>query len=114
MTIVANSRNLLTDVVQVTDAFGVLVRPPFVDLRERVTVFAPDDRFITINSALAWGGTGLVYLGNALFWWVIADLSDVVDPFTELQQLLQNGEQLRCPSSNRLLFSILAPSNTST
>lgn len=103
-----NSRNLLTDVVQVIDPVSQrLTKPPFVDLRQRITSKANDDQFITVDDTMSWGNIGLTKLTDARFYWVVADLSNVVDPFSELQP----GVQLRGPSIQRLLFDILAPFN---
>ena len=103
----ANSRNTLTDVVQVTDPIsGQLTQPEFVDLRSRVTSTGVDDRFVVVSSAMNWANIALSQLGDARHWWVIADLTGVVDPFNELNP----GTVVRVPSVSRLLFSILAPS----
>lgn len=111
MSVLANSRNLLTDVVQLIDPVsGNLLRPEFIDLRQRVDTTAPDDQFINVDASMTWGNIGLQFLGDARFWWAVADLNNVVDPFVELVV----GNQLRSPSVPRLLFTILAPSNTST
>lgn len=112
MAILANSRNLLTSTVTVLNPInGQPIRPTFVNLRARVEQTAPDDQFITSDSAHSWGAMGLVNLGDARFWWSIADLSDVVDPFEAISVA---GVQFRGPSVPRLLFTILAPSNTTT
>ena len=105
-----NSRNQLTSVVEETDIFGNLVRPAFVDLRPRVTGQAADDRFITADASRDWTHYALESLGDARQWWVIADLSNVIDPFEELVP----GRQLRAPSPQRLYFEILAPDAVKT
>ena len=111
MPVLPNSRNLLTTVVQVVDPVtGKLSQPEFLDYRKRVQQFASDDRFVVVDGAMSWASLALGTLGDARFWWAIAVLSNVVDPFTELQP----GVRTRGPSPQRLLFDILAPQQTST
>lgn len=107
--IAVNSRYLLTSIIEITDPItGSLVKPAFIDLRPRVSDKAADDRFLTVDSSRDWAHLAVKELGDARHWWVIADLSDVIDPFEELVP----GKQLRCPSVQRLYFNILAPDNT--
>ena len=109
--ITPNSRYLLTRVIQATDAVtGEATQPVFVDLRDRVAAYSPDDRFVTIDGSMSWGSLSRKMLGDARHYWVIADLSGVIDPFSEFVV----GETLRVPSSHRLLFNILAPENQKT
>jgi hypothetical protein len=104
-----NSRNTLTDVVKIVDvATGSLTRPAFLDIRQRVTAKAVDDRFIVADGAHQWSHHGKQQLGAAVHWWVICDLTEIVDPFAELVP----GKQLRVPSVERLLFSILSTDET--
>jgi|FreactcultureFD7_1027221.scaffolds.fasta_scaffold08475_2 hypothetical protein len=104
-----NSRNLLTDVVQPVDATGKSTALAFVDIRTRVTSYASDDQFVNVDDTMTWGNLGVKLLGDATFWWAIADLSGTVDPFTEL---VPGTTVLRAPTIQRLLFNILAPENT--
>ena len=100
------SRNLLTNVVRVVSTTtGQLTQPEFVDLRQRVSSFANDDVFVTADGASRWANLGFDRLGDAGAWWVVADLSQFIDPFEELT----TGAQLRVPSVSRYLFEILAP-----
>ncbi len=104
-----NSRNSLTSVVRIIDPVtGNLTQPAFLDLRPRVTETAIDDRFVVADASKMWPHHGLKELGSARHWWVIADLSNVIDPFAELVP----GKQLRVPSVHRFLFDILAPDQT--
>lgn len=98
-----SSRYLLTDVVEVRDPVtGELVRHPFVDLRPRMTKLAQDDRAIVYDTVNHWAGLGAMYMHDANAWWVIADMSGVIDPFEELTE----GRQLRAPSIARYQLSI--------
>ena len=111
MAILTNSRNSLTDVVTTTNPIsGQPAKPPFVDLRQRVTTTAPDDKVFTVGAHHNWATLGSSLMGDARFWWIIADLSGVVDPFTELKP----GVQMRSPSQQRFLFTIMAPEQTTT
>lgn len=113
--ITRNSRYLLADVVQVTSPVtGALLQPAFMDLRQRVNTFASDDVFITLPTSSDWSHLALAALGAANHWWVIADLSNVIDPFVELPALQVAGSMLRSPSQHRFFFEILAPSQTTT
>lgn len=43
-------------------------------------------------------------LGDARYWWVVADFNDIIDPFEDLLP----GTQLRLPSISRLYMEVLA------
>ena len=104
MPVVENSRSLLTEVVEVRDPVsGRLTRPRFVDLRERQTNFSSTDRVIEGVDGQSWAQMSLANLLDARFWWLIADMSYVVDPFEELQP----GERYRCPTLGRAEFELL-------
>jgi len=104
MSIGTYSMYRLTDVLQIVDGRGRAMQPPFIDLRPRVEEEDGTDHFITIGSKwLTWGLLGLKHLTHADYWWVIADLSGVIDPFEELEV----DAVLRCPSQSRFMFTIL-------
>jgi hypothetical protein len=98
------SRYLLTDVLELRNpATGGLVKPPFVDLRPRFSKLAGDDRVILYDTVDSWAGLGLTHMFDANAWWVIADMSGVIDPFTELTE----AKKLRLPSMLRYQLNIL-------
>lgn len=104
------SRNLLTSVVEVRSVVtGEHVQPPFVDLRQRIRERAPDDRIIVYDTLDSWSGIAAKHMHDANAWWVIADLSDVIDPFAELVE----GKELRAPSISRYMLEILPTSRGS-
>ena len=104
MAVKINSRNTLTEVVELLDAATqAKLEPTHVDLRQRVTETGPDDQLITVTATQSWPGLGLTHLDDPTAWWVIADLSDIIDPFTELVP----GRELRAPSTHRFYFKIL-------
>ena len=103
--IAKDSRYLLTEVVQVTSpSTGELSRPAFLAPRSRVTSVGDDDRFALIPEAKRWGNVGRDSLGSASHWWVVADMSRVVDPFTQL-----HDREVRIPSQTRFYFDIIVP-----
>lgn len=116
MTVSANSRNFLTTIVQIVDPItGEAVKPAYLDIRQRVTATANDDRFIVPTDAFnEWSNLGLNYLRDASAWWIIADLSGVVDAFGDLENAVASSSKLRAPSVQRYLFRILTPQRTST
>ena len=94
----------LTDAVQILDRRGRALCPAFIDLRQRMTESDSSDFLVYVNSRMeTWGRIGLQFLSDANYWWVIADLSDVIDPFEELEV----DAVLRSPTSSRFLFDIL-------
>jgi hypothetical protein len=98
------SRYLLTEVVELRSSVtGELVRKPFVDLRQRYQRFSQDDKSLIYTSNDSWAGIGARHLSDANAWWVIADMSGVIDPFVELTE----GRSLRTPSIARYQLSIL-------
>lgn len=105
--ITENSRNTLTSVVRVLTPTGRLLKPEFVDLRQRVSGLASDDRTVVVDDSMSWASLALDRLADGTFWWSIADLSNVVDPFDELAE----GQKLLVPSVQRMLFTILSTEN---
>ena len=98
------SRLNLATVIAETNRFnGTLSKPAYVGIRKRITDFAPDDRLIMVDGSFQWSHYGLELLQDARNWWVIADLSGVIDPFSELTF----GSTVRAPSIQRFLFDIV-------
>jgi len=104
MAIRTGSRLLQTVVVQPRDGLtGEPNAPAFVDIRPQIRDFALDDRLIHYDNFGEWSNLGLKYLLGAEYWWAIADLSGVVDPFNELTQ----DAKLRAPTVERFQFDML-------
>lgn len=100
----SKSRLTLTEFIEVADpASGKLTRPAYPDIRDRVTEVSDDDSLVTADGSRRWPHYGLSGLGDARDWWVVADLSEVVDPFEDLIP----GAELRVPSVHRYTFRIL-------
>lgn len=98
------SRLLQTAVIQPTDFLtGQPSEPAFVDIRPQVRVFAEDDRALHYDNFGSWANLGMKYLLGAEYWWAMADLSEIVDPFNELVQ----DATLRSPTVERFQFDIL-------
>lgn len=113
MALYENSRNT-TDalIVEVVNQFtGLATRPAYIDLRYRTTDTSPDDRSFNVTDSEQWSNIGKRMLGDASSWWVIADLSGVVDPFEELDDANKVGVKKRlftAPSKTRLYLEILS------
>jgi hypothetical protein len=103
------SRLNLAPIIEYVDPVsGKLLRHHYVDIRDRVTTTSDDDMFSTSTDARQWPHLGLQYLGDARNWWVIADLSNVVDPFDALESAAEaEPVQVRIPSMSRFLFRIV-------
>jgi hypothetical protein len=98
------SRYLLTDVIEIRSPItGKLAGKPFIDLRDRISEKSNNDIAILYDTVDGWAGLGARFLGDAKAWWVIADLSNVIDPFEELTE----AKQLRFPSISRYQLNIL-------
>ena len=109
MTILEDSRNSFTSTItQVDQVTGLEKQPTYLDIRERITALSPDDRYFQVAEGHTWGLIGLSFLLDARAWWALADLSNVIDPFTELVP----GAILRVPSQDRYMFRILSGENT--
>lgn len=99
-----NSRYAYTAIIQIVDAVtGLAKQPAYMDVRERITALAADDKYIMVAQTHTWARLGLEFLLDARAWWAIADLSNVIDPFE-----LEVGVTLRAPSHERYLFRLLA------
>lgn len=104
MSVKVNSRNTLTDVIEfVNAATRSKIGHTHLDLRQRVISQGADDKHLTVTAVHSWPGMALSHLDDPTAWWVIADMSDVVDPFLELQV----GRALKCPSQHRYFFGVL-------
>jgi hypothetical protein len=100
----SKSRLTLTEFVEFVDSTsGKMIRPSYPDIRDRVTNVSDDDSLVTADGSRRWPHYGLAGLGDARDWWVIADLSGVVDPFEDLVP----GVELRIPSVARYTFRIM-------
>jgi hypothetical protein len=104
MAVDINSRYANVAVVEVRNPVtGLLQQPAFLDLRRRTTEFDVSDRVFQSDGSRHWAQLGLQHLRDAGGYWAGADLSGIVDPFTELV----DGATLRFPSVERYLFDIL-------
>lgn len=102
MSTTRDSRLNLSDTIQ---PVNIVTRQPnapaFLDLRQRISQDSTDS-FLTV-SFTSWPLTGKQLYGVAGRWWASADVSNVVDPFTELPA----GNTVRAPTAERLLFDVL-------
>lgn len=104
MSVASISRNSLAPIIEVRDDHGNVLVPARVDIREAVDESRLSDiREFTYVQGGNWGNVGFTQLGDARHWWVIAELSGVLDPFTALSA----GVKLRTPSPETLFLEIL-------
>jgi len=92
-----NSRQRFTAVISNADPNGRKLEYDYSDLRPcLVNNKSPDNRSIIPQQGDNWSRIAWRSLGNGRLYWVIADYSVVLDPFTELQ-----------PTSSRTILSEL-------
>lgn len=100
----AISRNTLAAVIEIVDDQGNVVVPARIDIREGINSSKLSDlKQTNAKQGDTWGLLGLNLLGDARHWWVIAELSGVLDPYEELIP----GLQLQYPSPQTLFGQIL-------
>jgi hypothetical protein len=90
---------------------GLPTRPAYIDLRYRIDSKSRDDRIFTPDSSQEWSLLGRKIMGDARAWWIIADMSGVIDPIEELLDINEIGShrrRLRAPSHNRFHLHILS------
>lgn len=103
MTIFDNSRYQRTVVVRLTNTEGEAVKPPYLDVVQRVPSDYADNETRLVEQSDTWPSVALEHLADPSGWWAIAEVSGVIDPFTEMN----TGELLLVPSINRYLFTFL-------
>jgi len=98
------SRNSLAPIIEVQDDDGNVVQAARVDIRESIDADKLSDirEFVYVQGD-SWGNVAYTQLGDARHWWVIAELSNVLDPFTALTA----GVKLKTPSPETLFLEIL-------
>lgn len=62
-----------------------------------------DDRYYDVRAGDTLQSIAYALLGDARYWWVVADFNDILDPFAELVP----GTTLRLPSYARLWTEVL-------
>lgn len=94
--------------LRVVDASGVLREPAFLELP-----FPPGDRKYQTNrvhvvsAGETWFSVAYRRLGDARHWKILADFSDVIDPFEEFEP----GDEIISPSAETVHFIILGGGN---
>lgn len=84
---------------------GLPSAPAYLDLRERAKPDPTDDStYVVKDHTKSPANLAIVSMNDPRFWWVIADLSGVVDPFE-----MKVGDEMTVPSPDRLLFEIMEP-----
>lgn len=86
MSIGSESRSQYAVVMRIVNAAGALVEREHLDIRPALTsTVAADSQQFTPAASDNWSRIGWKRLGDGRRWWIIADYSQIVDPFTDLQ-----------------------------
>jgi len=86
MTIGRESRYNYSAIMRVTDAAGFLVEREHLDIRQTlVNIIHADNQEYTPSDKDTWSRIAWRKLGDGRRWWIIADYSQILDPFTELR-----------------------------
>lgn len=87
MTVGKNSQYNYSAIIRIRNAAG-LIEPPHLDIRPALTrIFYSDNTEYTPSGDDNWSRVSWKTLGNGRFYWIIADFSQVVDPFLELRPI---------------------------
>lgn len=87
MSVGRNSRNNYTAIIRVVNSEGESVEPDHLDIRPRLRLARAADDMVVIPSADDnWSRIAWRTLGDGRMWWIIADMSGVIDPLSELQR----------------------------
>ena len=99
------SRINRTFILHYTTVIGLYLMPPYVDLLYPLESKDYTGSLFLYNAKVGdeWHKLAYRFFKNGSLWWVIADLSNIVDPFSELIP----GKELFIPSNSALLFDIL-------
>lgn len=86
MSVGRDSRHNYSAVMRVVDAAGNLVEREYLDIRPRLVLTDhPDNVQFTPSASDTWNRIGWRRLGRFDRYWIIADYSGVLDPWTELK-----------------------------
>lgn len=85
MTVGQNSRHNHSAIIRTADGAGNLLEHDHLDIRPRVsgTTYVGHTEY-KVSDVDTWSRIAWAKLGDSKLWWVIADLSDVVDPYDDL------------------------------
>lgn len=99
------SRINRTFIIHYTDLIGNLLRSPYIDLIYRLEKEQYSGNLFLYQVRIGdnWFNAARKLLKNSKLWWIMADLSDVVDPFTEFIP----GLNLYVPNMKSLMLDIL-------
>lgn len=98
------SRINRTFILHYTTLIGTYIMPPYVDVLYGLNRVEYTGLFAySLKLQDDWHTLAYKFFKNGSLWWVIADLSDVLDPFSALIP----GNSVYLPSTNALLFDIL-------
>jgi hypothetical protein len=91
--------------MRVVDAAGRVTQSPWLDLIEPLDVDSVEERrYVLVEAGDTWASIGKFALGQATNWKVVAEMSGVVDPFTELV----TGDTLTTPTLQSFFFDVVS------
>lgn len=94
--------------IRVVDASGVLTEPAFLELPKAPEVRSyPTNRTVVVAAGDTWFSLSFEFLGDARHWKILADFSDVIDPFEEFEP----GDLVEAPSAETVHFVLLGGGN---
>lgn len=99
------SRINRTSIINYRNFTGSLLRAPFIDLIYRIdrVQYSGNLYVYFLRAGDTWYNIANKLFKNSKLWWVLADLSDVVDPFTEFFP----GDSIFVPNKKVLMFDML-------
>ena len=85
MSVGQESRYNYAAIIRVIDAAGFLAEPEHLDIRPQLqNIVHADNQEYVPSPNDNWSRIAWKKLGHGKYWWIIADYSQIVDPFTEL------------------------------
>lgn len=94
--------------IRVVDASGVLTEPAFLELpRAPERLRYPTNRVLVVEAGETWFSLSFDYLGDARHWKILADFSEIIDPFEEFEP----GDLVVVPADETVHFIILGGGN---
>src|SRR4029077_167672 len=91
MSIGLTSRNNYSAIMRVVNAANFLVEKEHLDIRPTlVSIKFADNQQFSPSQTDNWSRIAWRKLGNGRYYWIIADFSQIVDPFSELSPIVKN------------------------
>lgn len=92
MSIGLESRNQYAAIIRTVNNAGALIEPDHLDIRPTlVAIVYPDNQQVIPQQTDNWSRLAWQKLGDGRRWWIIADASQVIDPFLDLSPQQQTN-----------------------